>query len=821
MSSMYSVEIKMENIPKISIIVPVFNVEQYLSKCLDSLINQTLYEIEIICVDDCSTDGSLKILQNYAKRDSRVCVFHLKQNFGTSYARKVGVSSARGSYIMFCDADDAFVSEACEYVCKEMERDPVDILQFETDIIFWGTHSLQEKKGLSDVLKPYYKHYSGDLCAACFKEQKWKFTLWNKAYNADICKKAYAEIEDTYIIVSEDLYAFFFISFYSTTYRGIHDKLYIYNFGIGITNSSRLDFTQFEKHVTKLKVSEALTEFSCKKGLDKKHIELIRAIKNNIITDLLYQWYNYLSLSDSKLGYDLLLKKLGASTVVSELAKVHWNDSPQLLDRLVTRERNILPGKRVKCIGIYYHRMRNGGVEKVLSKLLFVWKNMGYDLILFTDEKATDDDYPIPTDITRIVLPKFSEYQAAKYKKRARYWEAMIKKYDIDTILYHSCTSITLLWDTCLIKGLGCNLVVETHSMFCGSMWYDARFSSYLPRIYRMVDRVVALSEIDVSFWNNYAPTYYIPNPLDAISETEISDCTSKNIVWVGRLAEEKRPYDILEAFSIVIKSVPNATLTMIGDGDTPEWMEGLQNYAVQHRIDQAVRFCGYELEPGVYYKNASILAMTSLCESFSMVLAEGKGHGLPTIMYELPNLELTRDKKGIISVPQGDVLALANGMILLLKDENLRQTMGREARDSLKEFLTFDVKSAWKKLFDSFIDSPKYRPDENSVLMLDMLFENVIRGIDKIQSCSKNHTCTNINPQYEEVLNRHEEVVNRHEEVVNRHEEVVNRHEEVLNRHEKSINHQWEVQKWHEERIQKLENNTSWIKKIIKKVFN
>ena len=69
--------------------------------------------------------------------------------------------------------------------------------------------------------------------------------------------------------------------------------------------------------------------------------------------------------------------------------------------------------------------------------------------------------------------------------------------------------------------------------------------------------------------------------------------------------------------------------------------MDGrIQNYAVQHRIDQAVHFCGYELETGSYYKNASILAMTSLCESFSMVLAEGKGHGLPTVMYELPNLE-------------------------------------------------------------------------------------------------------------------------------------------------------------------------------------
>lgn len=78
-------------------------------------------------------------------------------------------------------------------------------------------------------------------------------------------------------------------------------------------------------------------------------------------------------------------------------------------------------------------------------------------------------------------------------------------------MLYHSCTCCVLLWDVCLIKGLRCNLVIETHSMFCGSMWYDIKFSSYLPRIYRMVDRVVSLSQVDVEFWKNYAPTYFIP----------------------------------------------------------------------------------------------------------------------------------------------------------------------------------------------------------------------------------------------------------------------------------------------------------------------
>ena len=69
---------------------------------------------------------------------------------------------------------------------------------------------------------------------------------------------------------------------------------------------------------------------------------------------------------------------------------------------------------------------------------------------------------------------------------------------------------------------------------------------------------------------------------------------------------------------------------------------------------------------------------MTSLCESFSMVLAESKGYGVPTVMYELPNLELTQGLRGIISVPQDDILALANGIILLFTDREKRIQMGK-----------------------------------------------------------------------------------------------------------------------------------------------
>ena len=94
-----------ENI-KVSIIIPVYNVERYLPKCLDSVINQTLRDIEIICIDDCSTDGSYEILQEYASKDDRIIVLKQETNQGQGVARNRGIDIAKGEYIGFVDPDD-------------------------------------------------------------------------------------------------------------------------------------------------------------------------------------------------------------------------------------------------------------------------------------------------------------------------------------------------------------------------------------------------------------------------------------------------------------------------------------------------------------------------------------------------------------------------------------------------------------------------------------------------------------------------------------------------------------------------------------------
>lgn len=95
----------MPNNPKVSVIVPVYNVEKYLRRCLDSIANQDFCDFECICVDDGSTDGSGKILDEYAQRDDRFVVIH-KKNGGVSSARNVGLRKMHGQYVTFVDADD-------------------------------------------------------------------------------------------------------------------------------------------------------------------------------------------------------------------------------------------------------------------------------------------------------------------------------------------------------------------------------------------------------------------------------------------------------------------------------------------------------------------------------------------------------------------------------------------------------------------------------------------------------------------------------------------------------------------------------------------
>ena len=126
--------------PIISIIVPVYNVENYLERCLDSLIGQTLADIEIICVNDGSKDRSLEILQEYASHDSRIRVFD-QANSGVSVARNNALKHVKGEFYMFVDSDDWLDPETCAVAYGHAKQYDADCLMFSYTKEF-GDHSI-------------------------------------------------------------------------------------------------------------------------------------------------------------------------------------------------------------------------------------------------------------------------------------------------------------------------------------------------------------------------------------------------------------------------------------------------------------------------------------------------------------------------------------------------------------------------------------------------------------------------------------------------------------------------------------------------------
>ena len=143
---------------KISVIIPIYNVENYIEECLDSVINQTLKDIEIICVNDGSTDGTLNILERYAKKDNRIKLINQK-NSGLSASRNVGLDHATGEYVCFLDSDDYFELESFEELYNIASEKKLDFVFFKL-INFDDETKVKERYEYFDL--EYLKDVVGD-----------------------------------------------------------------------------------------------------------------------------------------------------------------------------------------------------------------------------------------------------------------------------------------------------------------------------------------------------------------------------------------------------------------------------------------------------------------------------------------------------------------------------------------------------------------------------------------------------------------------------------------------------------------------------------
>lgn len=165
--------------PKVSICIPVYNVEHLISRCLDSLVNQTLVEIEIIIVDDCSPDNSMSVVSEYAQRDNRITVLTHEKNRGLMAARRTGYMAAKGDYIMFCDSDDSMVGNAAEIMYNASVESDADIVSCNVTYI--------EASGKETIIQSSIRY--GNDKISVFKSlllDDLSHNLWGKLYKREL-----------------------------------------------------------------------------------------------------------------------------------------------------------------------------------------------------------------------------------------------------------------------------------------------------------------------------------------------------------------------------------------------------------------------------------------------------------------------------------------------------------------------------------------------------------------------------------------------------------------------------------------------------------
>ncbi len=309
--------------PLISIIIPVYNAEKYIEKCLSSLLAQTYSNIEILCTNDCSTDNSASIIQEMQKKDSRIKLFQHKTNKGPATARNTGLDNASGEYIMFCDNDDSYKPNMCEKMLNTILEQDVDLVTCRANI---------ENTYLDKPLADYVNSQPIGRYHLCDKMKcHLNVLLWNKIYKKSLIDKYEIRFPDG--VSGEDDAFCCNYGAVAETYYGLEDKLYDY-----VLRKSSFTFTigrgkASEKRFDKIRIIEFIYNFMEKYDLHKKcKMQFQDRVNKEMI--YMFEWNkSFFARREIIKRYNTFIaktifkeekKSIGALTILKRLKQCYW-----------------------------------------------------------------------------------------------------------------------------------------------------------------------------------------------------------------------------------------------------------------------------------------------------------------------------------------------------------------------------------------------------------------------------------------------------------------------------------------------------------------
>lgn len=659
--------------PDISVIIPSYNNALFLDKCLNSVTRQTLESIEVIVVDDCSTDVSLSVVRKYAHKDVRVKVIQHQSNLGTHMTRKTGVQAATGKYTMFLDADDYFMPDACERA-RDLAALGHDITVFELNVI---NHDAAINSPIShsawfDRLSPGV-YESEEKINFSFMDNVLPNFLHNKIFETSFCKACFSRMEDFPGYMYEDMYEFLVLNYFARDIYKTNDILTNYRIGTGVSTLGA--FAAFAKNINRhISVLDPFNRFCREHSLYGIAQYFNEFLLRRAVTGL----SEFDACTRGKI-FKYLACKFNSCKILYEIYKLYKNDIMKLLEFIpdISNVNENISRNKISLM------MKNLSISNNIYIAVTLGENLsmlGYDVSFICDEKSEYDE-SLSEKFNIYYSSEFIDNHGEESSFSARYavLSRAMPSYLIDFSGKYSELSVTIT----ICKYMRIKLIAlldldhNFNSLYRSKNMPESIFIKQL----QCLDRVICS--------NISSELYLRSHGIDAACVCLPPQYNSTNIVqqrrynfvaFMGSVDNRRmRPFSSLHILLELMKYIPDVRFIYQGNVRNAEAMKKFLAEAAKLGVSNAVEFA--DITKADVLAQCKLLLSCAFIEGFAQWMATAQANGLPIVMYDT-EVSMMEDNQAVIRVAQGDVKNAALAIAELLNNEDKRQSLAKIARE-------------------------------------------------------------------------------------------------------------------------------------------
>lgn len=682
--------------PKVSVVIPNYNNALYLSKCLESLIGQTLKKIEIIIVDDNSQDDSREIITAYMRNDSRIKMVSHSLNLGTHMSRKSGVFVASGDYVMFLDPDDYYMPFACEIAWKYAIKG-YDIVDFNLNVI---SHTNLTPDKIKQAENWYNRYASGiypgtNLLNTMIVDRSLFFPLCNKIFDRYVCLAGFELTENCHLKTTEDLYEFMAISLFARSFLKVEDKLYCYNRGVGgscfVQTSARA-----VRGMHNGKIIDPLQTFINKYGLDHytEHIRW-RAFESS-----LYGLDKFKSIWIKKY-IQRISKYYGILYTVKAIMRIYLSN-PGVIINQITRANMAVEVQHEDVsagIGIVCSNLSDYSNRLLLNNICVSLLSHGYHItIIVSGELNSEVLLPSTVELKQITQASPSVERESLHLEQLF---NVVQDSKIKYMLFTNTESKQLIWDILLLNLLDIHVIGLLASNY-PEFLEQFKDKSFAPetwmRTLQCLDKLVCASRItELNLRLRDICAESIPGLFQSVAGYEAEKRAENSILAFTDGANGlHRPEEIMKIFREVLKQIPDARLYVRGEFKNNNQRQVWNKWLCGHKLQNSVQLVENDKDAAFHISVCNVMLSTAYPATAANDISLARALAIPWVAYGFPGLNADSCTDGIV-IARGNYIKAAREIVNILLNQSSLTTRIKASRSCQDSNATISLAQSLK----------------------------------------------------------------------------------------------------------------------------